>query len=310
MLNRLWKTSAPLTVTGLLMLPALLLAILGLVLDPRMITGAPAWLKPAKFSASIAIYVFTLIWVFTLIPEWVRTRRIVGWMTTIVMVLELAIIDLQACRGTTSHFNYRTPLDAFLFAVMGVAITIQTLTSIAVAVALWRQRFQDPALGWAVRFGLTITIIGAFTGALMVRPTPTQLADAHRGHPMPVIGAHTVGAPDGGPGVPGTGWSTEHGDLRVSHFIGLHALQVLLLVALALSRFRLSVDSRVRFTFIAAASYFALWCLLLSQALRGQSVLTPDRLTIVAFGVWTLITAVCGWISIARVRATATAEVI
>lgn len=91
------------------MLPALLLAILGLMLDPRMITGAPAWLKPAKFSASIAIYVFTLIWVFTLIPEWVRTRRIVGWMTAIVMVLELAIIDFQAYRGTTSHFNYRTP---------------------------------------------------------------------------------------------------------------------------------------------------------------------------------------------------------
>jgi hypothetical protein len=309
MLNRLWKTSAPLTVTGLLMLPALLLAILGLVLDPRMITGAPAWLKPAKFSASIAIYVFTLIWVFTLIPEWVRTRGIVGWMTAIVMVLELAIIDLQTYRGTTSHFNYRTPLDAFLFTVMGASITIQTFTSIAVAVALWRQRFEDPALGWAVRFGLTITIIGAFTGALMVRPTPTQLADARRGHPMPVIGSHTVGAPDGGPGVPGTGWSTEHGDLRVPHFMGLHALQVLSLVALALRRRRLSADSRVRLTLTAAASYFALWCVLLSQALRGRSVFTPDTLTIVAFGVWALITAVCGWMSVARVGAVATSEV-
>lgn len=193
---------------------------------------------------------------------------------------------------------------------MGAAITIQTLTSIAVTVALWRQRFQDPALGWAVRFGLTITIIGAFTGALMVRPTPTQLADARQGHPMPVIGAHTVGAPDGGPGVPGTGWSTEHGDVRVPHFMGIHALQVLPLVALALRHRRLSADSRVRLTLTAAASYFALWCILLSQALRGQSVLTPDTLTIAAFGAWAFTTALCAWISIARVRATATAEVI
>src|SRR3954454_17958321 len=95
MLKRLFKTNAPLTTTGLLMLPALGIAILGLALDPRIITGGPAWLKPAKFTVSIAIYVFTLAWVFTLIPEWVKTRRIVGWITAIVMVLELTIIDLQ-----------------------------------------------------------------------------------------------------------------------------------------------------------------------------------------------------------------------
>src|SRR5918993_5792163 len=69
MLKQLWKGSAPLTATGLLMLAALAVALVGLVVDPRVITGAPAWLKPAKFAVSIAIYGATLLWMLTFIPD-------------------------------------------------------------------------------------------------------------------------------------------------------------------------------------------------------------------------------------------------
>ena len=64
-----------LTFTGLLMLVVLAASLAGLWLDPRVITGAPAWLKPVKFAISIAIYTLTLVWVFTYLPEWARTRR-------------------------------------------------------------------------------------------------------------------------------------------------------------------------------------------------------------------------------------------
>ena len=40
------KTNAPLTMTGLLMLPAL--AIVRMIVDQLIIAGAPAWLKPSK----------------------------------------------------------------------------------------------------------------------------------------------------------------------------------------------------------------------------------------------------------------------
>jgi len=68
--RRLWITDAPLTFTGLLMIGALAATLAGLWFDPRVITGMPAWLKPAKFAISIAIYAFTLVWVFTYLPAW------------------------------------------------------------------------------------------------------------------------------------------------------------------------------------------------------------------------------------------------
>ena len=300
LITRLWRGSAPLTFTGLLMIAALAVAVIGLVIDSRTITGAPAWLKPAKFAISITIYTFTLAWIFSLIPTWVKTRRIVEWTTAIVMVLEVVIIDLQAFRGTTSHFNVSTALDGVLFVTMGAAIVTQTFSTMAVAVALWRERFADPALGWALRLGMVITIAGAMTGGLMTQPTGAQLDAARAGERMLVAGAHTVGAPDGGPGVFGTGWSTEHGDLRVAHFVGLHALQVLPIVAVVLRRLRLNTLSRVRVTVIAAFSYFALYGILLAQAFRGQSVLLPDGLTLAMFGAWAAATAIVAAVSVVR----------
>jgi hypothetical protein len=273
------------------MIAALVGALAGLALDSRTIGGAPAWLKPAKFAASTAIYSLTLAWLFRYLGAWTRTKRLVSWTTAVVLVLEVAIISLQAWRGTTSHFNVGTPLDAALFGVMGSAIVLQTLVSIAVAVALWRERFADPALAWALRFGMTLTIVGAATGGLMTRPTAAQLADAHSGRGMPIAGAHTVGAPDGGPGLPGTGWSVEHGDLRVPHFVGLHAVQALGLFAVFAGRRIRESRRRVRVMLTAAVSYGALFAILLSQALRGQSIVQPDMTTIVAVAAWALATA-------------------
>ena len=290
MWTALWRASAPLTVTAFGMLAVLALTALGLAIDPRLVTGAPVWLKPAKFALSISIYAFTLAWVCSFLGAWPRTRRVVGWTTAVVMALEMGIIALQAARGTSSHFNASTPLDMALFSLMGLAIVVQTTTTIAVAVALWRQHFDDVPLGWAVRLGMTMTILGAFAGGLMTAPTAQQLTAAKAGEGMPIAGAHTVGAPDGGPGMAGTGWSVEHGDLRVPHFIGLHALQAIPIVALVLRRRTVSAAVGVRLVATAAASYAALFGIVLIQALRGQSLLMPDAPTLMLLAAWLLTT--------------------
>jgi hypothetical protein len=147
---------------------------------------------------------------------------------------------------------------------------------------------------------MTLTIVGAMTGSLMTRPTSEQMANVRAGGDMTIIGAHTVGAPDGGAGVPVTGWSREHGDLRVPHFIGLHAIQALALVAVGLRRLHRREAIRVRLVIAAAASYALLFLLLLWQALRGQSIVAPDGMAVASIALWAAVSMLTfGWIGFA-----------
>jgi hypothetical protein len=291
----LWRASPPLVAAALLLLAVFGASLAGLWLDARVITGAPAWLKPAKFAGSTTVYALTLAWMLTCLPEWPRLRRFAGWATATVFVLEVGLIDVQAWRGTTSHFNIGTPIDAVVFGVMGGAILFQTGVAAAVAVALWRQPFADRAMGWAFRLGLSISVAGALTGGLMTRPTAIQLADARTTGRLAVSGAHTVGAIDGGPGMTGTGWSRQHGDMRVPHFLGLHAMQALPLFALALAWRNISNRVAARLIVVAAASYAVLFALLLWQALRGLPVIAPDGPTTTALVLWLIATVTGAW---------------
>lgn len=275
-------------VTWLMAVLGLLFAVLMLA-DPRVIEGAPAWLKPLKFAVSTAIYSATLAWVLRYLPDWPRLARQAAVVTAWVFVAEVALIAVQAARGTTSHFNTSSVFDGAIFSMMGTAIAAQTVAAIAVTVALWRRTFADRAMGWALRLGMTLAVAGASVGGMMTQPTAAQLAQARETQQMPRAGAHTVGAPDGGAGLPGTGWSLTHGDLRVPHFVGLHAMQALPFVAWLVARRRGSRDgARVGVVVGAAVSYAALFALLLTQAMLGQPVIAPSGAVASALTAWTL----------------------
>jgi hypothetical protein len=109
LLRRLLRVNRALTLVGLVMLLTLVGTLVGLAVDPRVITGAPAWLKPAKFALSTSIYAFTLVWLLGFVRG---HRRLVALSANSVaagLLIEVAIIVLQVVRGTTSHFNFATP---------------------------------------------------------------------------------------------------------------------------------------------------------------------------------------------------------
>jgi hypothetical protein len=262
--------------------------------DPAEILGAPRWLKPAKFAISTAIYAATFAWLLTFVRGRPRLVRWSAHITAWVFLYEVVAITLQAARGTTSHFNQTSAFNGMLATSMGAAIMVVWVMSIVIAVVLLRQRFTDRAFAWSLRLGLLITIAGAMVGMYMAVPTKQQLARAAGGKRVEHFGAHTVGADDGGPGLPGVGWSTRHGDLRAAHFAGLHALQVIPLLGwLFARRRRLSVKRRVAIVGAIGGSYFGLIGILFWQALRGQSLVQPDSLTLGVFAAWAVISGSC-----------------
>jgi uncharacterized membrane protein YhaH (DUF805 family) len=283
-IGRSWRLNWPLTLVGLAMIPTLLLTLVGLAVDPRVITGAPAWLKPAKFALSIGIYSFTFIWMLGFV-QGPRSQRLAGWaasLTAVGFAVEMVIIAGQALRGTTSHFNVATPLDSVLFSTMATFIVLLWAAGMVLALILLVQRLPDRDFAWALRLGLLITLVGAGTGFLMTMPTAVQQASWAAGEPVTVAGAHAVGARDDAPGMPITGWSTTGGDLRVGHFFGLHAMQVLPWIGWLLlrRRDRFTSSQRLGLVFSAGFGYLGLVLLTTWQALRGQPLLAPDELTL------------------------------
>jgi hypothetical protein len=245
-------------------------------LDPRLVTGAPVWLKPAKFAASIATTAPLLAWILGQLPRR-RGLRLAAAVIAGAAVLELIIIVAQAVRGVPSHFNVSTPFDGALFTVMGLGITALWLAEAYILWRTFRHRFATPARTWAIRLGLIGALLGGGLGFLMPRPTPAQLTALKAGQQVPTVGAHTVGPPDGGPGLPVTRWSTRGGDLRVPHFLGLHALQVLPFFALFFER-RRRPDARP--VVALSVGWIGLVLVALQQALRGQPLLAPDAGTL------------------------------
>ena len=288
LLARSWEANKPLTGVGVAMIVTLLLAAVGLVVDPRVITGAPAWLKPAKFAISITLYSFTFLWLLTFVKGHPRVVRLVSWITAIAFVVEMVLIVGAAALGTTSHFNVSTPLHAAVWSTMGTAIVAAWVAGLIVGVLLLRQRLADQAFAWSLRLGVLISAVGMGLAFFMTSPTAQQLQGARSGQGMDIVGAHAVGVADGGAGLSVVGWSTEGGDLRVGHFFGLHALQLLPFIGFALTRWApawLRARDRVALVWTAGIAYLAFVLLVTAQALRAQPLLSPDALTLAGLGV-------------------------
>lgn len=281
----LWQTHRPLTLSALVTALLTLLFIVGIFADPRTVTGAPAWLKPTKFGVSITLYSLTLVWILGFIQGRRRLVGLLGWTVLVTFGLEWLAILTQVVRGTTSHFNVATPLDAALWGLMAVAIAVLWVANFVVAGLVLFQKFSNPAFAWSLRLGLVLAIVGMGLGYLMTSPTAQQLAGWRAGGAVTVVGAHSVGVPDGGPGLPVVGWSTVGGDLRIPHFVGMHALQLVPLLGWWVSRrTRLSTRQQTALVWVMSSFYLGLTALFTVQALRAQSVVRPDALQLGLLG--------------------------
>ena len=270
-----------------------------MAIDDRQLGGTSVWLKPTKFGISIAIASFTLALLLPALRMPAKTRARAITTIAVGLAIEQIIITFQAARGVPSHFNASNLFDGALFQIMGAAITLVTIAAAFLAWYALRTPYENRALGSGIRSGLWIMIAGSLVAFLMTRPTTAQLATLTAGEATPLIGAHSVGVADGAAGMPLTRWNLQGGDLRVPHFIGLHALQLMPLAGLWLSRRReWSGRLALQFTRIAAFAYGGLFLTSLVQAMRGQSLAAPDAITVIMAGsvlIGAALTALAAW---------------
>lgn len=222
--------------------------------DARQVMGLNPWIKPMKFCLSIALYVYTLSVYLAYIDGFDALRLWIGRLVATLMYVEIAAITMQAARGVTSHYNISSGLDASLFSLMGIAIGINTVID-AVVFGLLLLSPGDLKLGtlWGMRFGMIIFIAAGFEGGLMIMNQ-----------------AHTIGAEDGGAGMPFVNWSREHGDLRVAHFLGLHGIQILPLLGLLFDSLLGNVFVRAGLITTCSAAYGAAMWWQTKLALAGK----------------------------------------
>ncbi|WP_342088766.1 hypothetical protein [Dyadobacter sp. OTU695] len=218
------------------------------MVDTRELLGVNIWIKPIKFALSISIYCLTWPLLLDLLP-FDRIKERFASYTVFTMCFEMFAVASQAARGELSHYNMTGTYNSLLFALMGLIVFSQTLFSIYIGILFFRIRPVQisPAMLWAVRLGILMTALFALEGGLM-------------SYRM----AHTVGGPDGGPGISMLNWSRIHGDLRVAHFVGLHALQLLPL-SVTLFRIKKAMPS-----ISIALLYFLFTSFLFINALLGH----------------------------------------
>jgi hypothetical protein len=207
---------------------------------------------------SIAIYVWTVAWLleYLRLPSW--AKRIVSWGISISMLTEIACIAGQAARGTTSHYNVNTPFDAAIFSIMGSMIVLNSVLALVLLICFLIGRYDVPSpYLWGIRSGLVIFLAASGIGGMML-----------------LQASHSVGVKDGGPGLPILNWSTKGGDLRAAHFLGLHALQVLPIIAFLISRHRSwTISQKTAYVLAVSGAYALLIALLYFQAIHGLPVL-------------------------------------
>lgn len=217
------------------------------IVYPMPLQGVNGWFKPIKFALSIGTLSLTLAWLTGFLGK-PAEFNVAAWILVISLGFEMIYIGWQAFRGQASHFNVSTPFYSFMYSLMAIGATVASLVVAYYAFLFFTRSFPviDTPMLWAIRWGCVLCVVFSFEGFVM----GSRLS-------------HTIGGADGSPGLFFLGWSKTLGDPRVAHFVGMHALQVLPMLAHFVVRNKWTV-------FVMGLCYAVLAGYTLRTALKGK----------------------------------------
>ena len=231
---------------GLICLVASIVFLILTKVTSTQVYNVNAWYKPFKFAFSTFLFSWAMAWYCYYLPSF--NVNLFSWSIIILLGFEIIYIAIQAGRGQLSHYNLSSSTYAFLYSMIAIAATLVTIYTFYVGVLFCSNDFPNLPnyYVWAIRLSIFIFVIFSFQGFLM----GSKLT-------------HTIGGPDGGPGIPILNWSTKFGDPRIAHFIGMHALQVIPVLSFYIFK-------NTKATILISAIYCLLAFFTLFQALKGK----------------------------------------
>lgn len=208
--------------------------------------GVNAWYKPFKFAFSTFLYAWAMAWYCYYLPDF--NLKFFNVSIIVLLGFEIVYIAIQAGRGQLSHYNVSNAFYSMLYSLMALAASLVTLYTAYVGLLFFKHTF--PTLPshyvWAIRLSIIIFVIFSFEGFAM----GSRLN-------------HSVGALNDNSNLFVIGWSKTVGDLRISHFIGMHALQLLPVLSYYLLK-------NTKWTIGVSILYGLLALTTLIQALQGK----------------------------------------
>ncbi len=236
---------------------AFVISLLLTFIDDRTLSGTNVWIKPVKFYCSSFIFLWTISWYIIVYPFKQKTKLQLANTFSILFLIETTIIAIQAGRGTLSHYNISSPLNAILFASMGISIAAITLLILFIFLKSFSKKLSlSTPMKWGVRIAWFAVLFSCFVGQAMIQSK-----------------GHNVGVADGGEGLPFLNWSTKGGDLRVAHFLGLHAIQIIPIMIILIGKTRIKTQIKQRLGIGFAVFYLAWIVFTFIQAQLGTPFL-------------------------------------
>ena len=212
-----------------------------------------AWYKPFKFAFSTFTFAWAMAWYCYYLPDF--NIKLFNWSVIILLGFEIVYIALQASKGQLSHYNLSSPVYAALYSMMALAATLVTLYTAYVGFLFFNNSFPElpDYYVWAIRLGISLFVLFSFQGFLM----GSRLN-------------HSVGGLNDNSNWFIMGWSKTVGDLRVAHFVGMHALQVLPFLSYCFLK-------STKATILVSILYGCVALLTLYQALNGKPLFTAKQ---------------------------------
>jgi hypothetical protein len=213
-----------------------------------------SWYKPFKFAFSTFLFAWAMAWYCYYLPNF--NINSFNWSVIILLGFEIFYIAFQASKGQLSHYNLSTPVYAAFYSMMALAATLVTLYTAYIGVLFFTNSFPELPnyYVWAIRLSIILFVVFSFEGFAM----GSKLN-------------HSVGALNDNSNLFIIGWSKTVGDLRVSHFIGMHALQVLPILSYY-------VLKNTKLTFGLSIIYGMLAIMTLIQALKGRPFIKTRKI--------------------------------